>query len=200
MLAPMLILFVSGCSSNRPVRSSPPSEPTASLPSQPPVVAPKPVVGIAVTVAPCCAATLPARWTPPQVEDNTLLGSHDPSGKLSVTWQVVGRAGSCPDEPPALLDSLYSPSHPSGDVIIGVDPFSVDGKHVTLYITTPDASTTRAFEFVNADAVIGTDCVDLGGAEYGVASTPNLEMVLGILATTWSIVYPLQPSHTPSVG
>lgn len=198
VLAPLLALLATGCSTNQPVSSPSPSVQISTLPLQPPVVAPAPVRGYAVALATCCTATLPDHWTAPQSVDNTHLGSYDPSGRLFVTWQVVGSARTCPNQPPGLVDSLASPSHPSGDVIVGMDPFSVDGQHVTVYITAPRALTPRAYQFIDADAVFGANCVDLGGAEYGVASTANLATLLGILATTMSVSYPLQPSKTPS--
>jgi hypothetical protein len=86
-----------------------------------------------------------------------------------------------------------SPSHPSGDVITAVDSITVSGKRVTVYVTTPSAPTPRAYEYVNADAVLGASCVDLGAAEYGVASRSNLEALLHILATTRPVTHPLQP-------
>ena len=196
-LGPILLVLVAGCSTNQPVRTAPSLAQTPSLQTQPPVVVPKPVVGNTVALASCCTATLPLRWTTPRIVDSNLLGSYDPTGRLYVSWQVLGGARSCPNQPPAVVESLFSPSHPSGNVIIGVDPFTIQRQHVTLYITAPNAATPRAYEFVNADAVLGANCVDLGGAEYGVASTPNLETLLGILATTKPIVASVQPARTP---
>jgi hypothetical protein len=86
-----------------------------------------------------------------------------------------------------------SPTHPSGDVITAVDPITVAGKRVTVYVTTPSAPSLRAYRYANADAVVGASCVDLGAAEYGTASASNLTALLQILATTRSLTYPLQP-------
>jgi hypothetical protein len=72
----------------------------------------------------------------------------------------------------------------------------VDGQHVTLFITAPNALTPRAYQFIHADAVLGHRCVELGGAEYGVASTANLATLLGILATTTSVNDAILPSKT----
>jgi hypothetical protein len=189
-----LVVVLSGCASNPAAGTPASSAKPSSAPSQLTGPTPTPLLGHSVTLATCCTATLPTHWTAPQLVDNTVVGSYDPTGMLYVTWQVVGPAHKCPKEPPALLDSLRSPSHPSGDVITGVDPLRVDGQHVTAYITAPTSSTPRHYQYVNADVVVGLSCIDLGGAEYGVASTANLETLLQILATTRSITAPVQPS------
>ncbi|MHB8488855.1 MAG: hypothetical protein ACYDCS_09170 [Candidatus Dormibacteria bacterium] len=147
-----------------------------------------------MTLSACCTATLPTQWSTPQRAESGLDGSYDPTGRLYVTWQIVGSSHTCPKEPPGLVNSLVSPTHPSGDVIVGVDPLSVNGERVVAYITAPSSSTPRAYQYVNADATFGASCVDLGGAEYGAASTPHLETLLQILATTRSLSYAVKPT------
>jgi hypothetical protein len=193
-LVPLLVVLLGGCASNPPVSTPPNSSEPSSAPSQGSSPTPTPLLGYSVTLATCCRATLPTHWTAPQVVDNTVVGSYDATGKLYVTWQVVGPAHKCPTEPPALLDSLTSPSHPTGDVITAVDPLRVNGQHVTAYISAPSTATPRHYQYINADVVVGASCIDLGGAEYGVASTANLETLLQILATTKSLSSPAQPS------
>jgi hypothetical protein len=193
-LTVLLALVLTGCATSSPSSSSTPSGRTrvgSSAPSSASLPPPSPVK--VVTVSTCCRATLPATWTAPTLIANGLYSASDSQSTLSATWQVVGSARSCPLEPPALLGSLVSPTHPSGDVITAVDSILVNGKRVTVYVTVPSAATPRAYEYVNADAVLGGSCVDLGAAEYGVASPSHLQALLQILATTRPTEYPLQP-------
>jgi hypothetical protein len=163
--------------------------------TSPPPLASAPTAAPAnvVTVSTCCRATLPANWAAPKLVADGLYGASDSKGTLTATWQVVGSARDCPLEPPALTGTLVSPTHPSGDVITAVDSILVNGKRVTVYVTSPSAATPRAYEYANADAVLGANCVDLGAAERGVASPSNLQSLLDILATTRPMAYPLQP-------
>jgi hypothetical protein len=195
LVLPALAGLLVGCTSNaastaHPTTNAatPPPTPT-SQPSSPPL----PVSGHTVTLRTCCTATLPSHWTVPQVVDNTLEGSYDPSGKLYVTWQVVGTAHNCPTEPPALMESLTSPSHMAGEVIAAVEPLTVNGRHIVVFISAPSNATPRGYQYANADAVVGANCVDLGSAEYGVASAANLKTLLQILATTKPLSSPVQP-------
>jgi hypothetical protein len=119
--------------------------------------------------------------------------SHDSTGTLSVTWQVVGAARSCPVQPTALVDSLTSPTHPSGDVIIGVVGVPLHGRPVTVYVTAPSNQTEHKYQFLSADAVIGAHCVAVGAAAYGSASAANVDTLLAILATTSAPTYPSAP-------
>jgi len=190
----LLTLLLAGCATSSPPASTNPSagaQAGSSAPSSAPLSTPSPAR--VVTVSTCCRATLPAAWDAPKLIANGLYGTSDSQGTLTATWQVVGSAHKCPLEPPALLDSLVSPTHPSGDVITSVDSILVNGKRVTVYVTAPSAGTPRAYEYVNADAVLGASCVDLGAAEDGVASLSNLQALLQILATTRPMEYPLQP-------
>jgi hypothetical protein len=193
MLVPTLAALLAGCTSYTPHPTTNTAAPSSTATSQSPTAPVAPVSGHQVTLTRCCTATLPAHWTDPQVVNNTLEGSYDPSGKLYVTWQVVGPAKRCPSEPAALMESLTSPSHMSGEVISGVEPLTVNGRHVIVYISAPSNATPRGFQYVNADAVLGANCVDLGSAEYGVASAANLKTLLQILATTKPLSSPIQP-------
>ncbi len=188
-----LAALLAGCTSTplHPTTDAATSPPMST--SQSPSASVAPVRGDIVTLRSCCTATLPVHWTVPQVVDNTLEGSYDPSGKLYVTWQVVGPAHRCPTEPPALIESLTSPSHASGEVIAAVEPLTVNGRHVVVYISAPRNATPRGYQYANADAVVGANCVDLGSAEYGVASAANLKTLLQILATTKPLASPIQP-------
>ncbi len=121
------------------------------------------------------------------------MASHDPTGTLSVTWQVAGAARSCPVQPTALVDSLTSATHPSGDVIIGVVGVPLHGRPVTVYVTAPSNQTEHKYQFLSADAVVGTHCVAVGAAAYGSASAANLDTLLAILATTSVPTYPGAP-------
>jgi hypothetical protein len=189
----LLSVVLAGCATSSPSSSTTPGGGAqVGSPAPSSATAPTPSPANVVTVSTCCRATLPATWTAPTLIANGLYGASDSQGTLSTTWQVVGSAHRCPPEPPALLSSLVSPTHPSGDVITAVDSILVDGKHVAAYVTAPSAATPRAYEFVNADAVLGANCVDLGAAEYGVASPSNLQALLQILATTRPMEYPLQ--------
>jgi hypothetical protein len=125
---------------------------------------------------------------------NGLEDSSDQTGRLDVSWQVVGTAHACPAEPVAFLSSLTSPTHPSADVISGVDPLAVHGHWVTVYVAVPGNTDVHGYQYLNADAVVGADCVDLGGSEYGNASPTNIELLLRILATTALISNPTQPA------
>jgi hypothetical protein len=193
MLVLTLAAFLAGCTSNtsHPTTNTGAPSSTATSPSPNAPVASE--NGHQVTLTTCCTATLPAHWTVPQIVDSTFDGSYDPSGKLRVTWQVVGPANRCPSEPAALMESLTSPSHMSGEVISAVEPLTVNGRHVIVYISAPSDATPRGYQYVNADAVLGANCVDLGSAEYGVASAANLKTLLQILATTKPIASPFQP-------
>jgi hypothetical protein len=112
---------------------------------------------------------------------------------LAATWQVIGSARSCPLEPAAMLGSLVSPTQLSGDVITAVDAITVNGKHATVYVTVPSTGVPRGYQYLNADVVVGTMCVDLGGAEYGVANASNVHALLQILATTRPVTSPERP-------
>jgi hypothetical protein len=92
-----------------------------------------------------------------------------------------------------MLGSLVSPTQPTGDVISAVVSITVISKHVTVYVTVPSTRTPRGYQYLNADVVLGANCVELGGAEYGVADDPNLQMLLEILATTRPGADPQQP-------
>jgi hypothetical protein len=190
----LLTSYLAGCATGGPSPSTTPSQgsqPRSSSPSSTPASTPPPANLVAVST--CCRATLPASWTAPKLIANGLYGASDPEGTLTATWQIVGSERNCPLEPASLTGSLLSPTDPSGDVISAVDSIQVDGKRVTVYVTSPSAATPRAYQYAHADAVLGANCVDLGAAEYGVASPSNLESLLEILATTRPMEYPLQP-------
>jgi hypothetical protein len=190
---PLLALMVTGCTTSTGRSANPGG--SSPLESFAPSTKLTPTTPQANTVAvpACCIATLPTSWATPKLIANGLYGVSDAQGSLAATWQVIGAAHSCPLEPPKLLASLVSPTRPSGDVITAVDSIVVDGRRVTVYVSTPRAPTPRAYQHVSADAVLGARCVELGAAEYGVASASNLQALLHILSSTRPVAHPLQP-------
>lgn len=128
----------------------------------------------------------------PQVV-GTVDESYDPTGKLEVSWQVVGTSRNCSVEPPAFVESLASSTHPSGNVITAVDELVVNGMRVAVYVTAPATQGTHGYQYFTADATFGSSCIELGGAEYGVASEANLQAMLGVLGTTHLVSYPAMP-------
>lgn len=187
-------LLLAGCATTSPtVRTNiAPRGSAATAHSAVPSAAP--LRGSTEAVLPCCTATIPPGWTNPTKLGNGLEESSDPTGRLYVTWQVVGAAHSCPAEPIAFLSSLTSPTHPSADVISGVDPLAIHGHWVTVYVAVPSNPGVRNYQYLNADAVVGADCVDLGASEYGNASPTNITVLLRILATTASIASSMEPA------
>jgi hypothetical protein len=192
LVIPSLGALLAGCTATPTVTRVP--TPTRPLSSAAPLPAPTPLQGPTVAISGCCTATIPIAWSAVQIVNNGLSGSSDPSGRLNVSWHVVGSSRHCPSEPAALVDSLTSPSHPSGEVITGVNQLMVSGRHATVYITAPTNPAQHHYQYLNADVVIGAECVDLGGAEYGAASAINLRTILQILATTEPIASSVQPA------
>lgn len=191
LVIPSLAALLAGCTATPTVTRAP--TPTLPHSSASPKPVPTQLQGPRVAISGCCTATIPVTWSAVQIVNNGLSGSSDPSGRLNVSWHVVGSSRHCPSEPAALIDSLTSPSHPSGEVITGVNPLMVNGRHATVYITAPTNPAQHHYQYLNADVVIGAECVDLGGAEYGAASALNLRTILQILATTEPIASSVQP-------
>lgn len=200
VLLPTLMLALVACSAtSKPAGSGTAASPTAV--ALRPTPTPTPLIGVSVTVAGCCTATLPTQWTSPQPVENGEMGSTDPTGRLSVTWQVIGAARGCPEEPPALLDSLTSPTNPSGVTIRAVLPLMVGGHRVALYVTAPSDASEHNVEFLNADAAIGARCYNLGGALNGVASAATVSTLIQILASSHGLTLPTAPpASSSSVG
>jgi hypothetical protein len=194
MLSALVVASLAACSTT-PDRmiQSPNSSSGPTTTTLPGTSIATPLDGRSVALASCCTATIPPHWTSPHPLEEDREGSSDPAGTLAVTWEVMGAARDCPGEPAALVDSLTSPTHPSGDVITALEPLNVAGRHVVAYVTAPSNTALRAYAFVNADAVVGASCVALSGAAYGVASPANLAMILQILASTEPISYPTAP-------
>ncbi len=178
------------CATAAPIHGAP-SLPPVSIATPTPV--PTPLLGSTITLATCCTAKIPIDWTKPEVVNNGLEGVADPTNRLNVSWQIVGSAKHCPSEPAALVDGLASPTHPSGMVITAVDPLLVMGHTAVVYVTAPSNVTEHHYQFFNSDVVIGGNCVDLSGAEYGNASAANLETLLQIVASTKAFSYPPLP-------
>jgi len=184
-------LMLSGCST-APAHTSTPT-PSLGIISVP-AAAPTPLLsGASITVAGCCTATVPSTWSAAEPAGGGQEESSDPTGRLTVSWQVVGAARQCPIEPAALVDNLTSPTHPSGDVITGVVGVPMHGRPVTVYVTAPSNPAEHNFQFLSADAVVGSHCIAIGAAEYGAASAANLHTLLAILATTSVPVFPSAP-------
>lgn len=193
MTAFSALAFVLGGCATAPAHTGTPNPRVgiATVPSS----APTPLEsGETIAVTGCCTATVPNSWSAPELVSSGLEASYDPTGKLAVTWQVVGTANHCPNQPAALVNSLSSPTHPSGNVIIAVDPIAMHGQLVTVYVTAPSNKTEHDYQFLSADAVMGSHCIAVGGAEYGAASARNLATLLAILATTKVAVYPSAPA------
>jgi hypothetical protein len=180
-------LLLAGCATSAPANGATPAPRGSPATAHSATPSAAPVHGSTEAVMPCCTATIPPSWTSPTKVGNGVEGSSDPTGRLYVSWQVVGTAHSCPAEPMAFLSSLTSPAHPAADVISGVDPLTIHGHWITVYVAVPSNSGVRNYQYLNADAVIGAECLDLGGAEYGDASPSNVALLLRILATTAAI-------------
>src|ERR1700683_514438 len=120
VVTPVVALLLSGCASATSHVTHPNASAAPTPSSHAALPTPKPTPGRTVALWNCCAATLPARWTAPQAV-GAVDESYDPTGKLEISWQVVGTARRCPVEPPAFIESLASSTHPSGDVITALD-------------------------------------------------------------------------------
>jgi len=190
----VLGLLLVGCATSAPAMGATNASRGAAATTHSVAPSAAPLRGSTEAVLPCCTATIPPGWSTPTRRGDGIEESSDPTGRLYVSWQVVGTAHSCPAEPIAFLSSLTSPTHPSADVISGVDPLAIHGHWVTVYVTVPSNPDVHNYQYLNADAVVAADCVDLGASEYGDASPINIAVLLRILATTASIASSMQPA------
>jgi 6-phosphogluconate dehydrogenase (decarboxylating) len=67
---------------------------------------------------------------------------------------------------------------------VGKSVLRISGNTVTAWITVPGSQqTSQAYEHLDADVIVGSLCVDAGGAEYGVASQANRAVIEQIMVT-----------------
>jgi hypothetical protein len=154
--------------------TSPPSTPTPT-----PTPAPPPV---GTAVPECCRVDLPTGWTVHGPSDVGLYQASGSDGRLDADFQGVGSAMNCPSEPLSISNELSDPS--SQFHLEGKTRLTINGVVVTAWLTAPnDLQTFRGYEYIDADVAIGSGCFDVGGAEYGDASQPNLSTILRIMAS-----------------
>jgi hypothetical protein len=154
--------------------TSPPSTPTpTSTPAPPPV---------GTAVPECCRVDLPTGWTVHGPSDVGLYQASGSDGRLDADFQGVGSAMNCSTEPLSISNELSDPS--SQFHLEGKTKLTINGVVVTAWLTAPnDLQTFRGYEYIDADVAIGSGCFDVGGAEYGDASQPNLSTILRIMAS-----------------
>jgi hypothetical protein len=160
--------------------TSPPGlvAPTAT-PAAPPASAP---ASTAVHVPECCWADLPAGWTVRGPSDSGLYQASGSDTGLAADFQGVGAATDCPSEPTLVAVELFGPS--SQIHLESKKRLIINGVSVTAWLTAPnDLQTFPRYEYVDADVVVGSNCVDVGGAEYGVANYANLATILRIMVS-----------------
>jgi hypothetical protein len=101
-----------------------------------------------------------------------------PQASLSADFQDVGPATSCPSEPASVT------SIGEGFAVTGTVVLTINSEAVTVWFTSDgDAGDER----IDTDVVVGTSCVDVGGAEDGVASRANrltLEQIMSSVQPT----------------
>ena len=61
---------------------------------------------------------------------------------------------------------------------------TINGSIVTAWITAPNNQQGFPdYEYLDADVVVGSQCVDSGGAEYGVASQVNRTVIEQVMTS-----------------
>ncbi|MGD0833701.1 MAG: hypothetical protein ABSA40_04640 [Candidatus Dormibacteria bacterium] len=139
-----------------------------------------------VSVGTCCTVSVPQDWL---VNGPNSVGTYVAEGAnpaLAFTLTTVGTSASCPAEPVSAEDESRS--------IVRRDAVTINGEPITAWVTA-DADTT--YQYIDADVVVGGLCLDVGGQEFGVASSDNRGFLESIMESVVALPS-LSPGLSPS--
>ena len=144
----------------KPVGSTPAPEITADA---------NPLTQVPITV--WCMVSFPSDWTVSSPTDGAYVAEGS-NPLLTANFQVVGPSTGCPSEPASVEN------RGEGITIDDRITLTINGGSVTAWFT---SGADPTYQNVDADVVVGTSCVDVGGLELGVASSANRTMLENIM-------------------